>query len=383
MFKGFLLLLPYLEEYILDTTSKVNVGIVGTGTISSIYLQAPQKFAILNTVACADIDMERARAQAAKYHVPKACTVEELLADPDIDVVVNLTIPQVHAEISLAAIEAGKSVYSEKPLAINREAGRAILEAARQKNLRVGCAPDTFMGAGLQTCIKLINDGAIGQPVAATAFMPSHGPESWHPNPEFFYQPGSGPMLDMGPYYLTALISMIGPMRRVAGMARISFPQRTITSRPKYGSQITVNTPTHVSGLLEFAGGAQAMILTSFDVWANHLPRIEVYGSEGTLSVPDPNTFDGPVYLWQQSTGEWREIPLIHEYSQNSRGLGIADMAYAMRAGHAHRASGEMALHVLDIMQSFLESSEQSRFIELTTTCERPAPFSGKEVWDR
>lgn len=362
--------------------TRARVGIIGCGNISSIYLEAPQKFDILNIVACADIDMERARAQAAKYHVPKACTVEELLADPEIEIVINLTIPQAHAEISMAILESGKSAYGEKPLALDRDQGKTLLETARQKNLRVGCAPDTFMGAGLQTCIKLIEDGAIGVPVSATAFMAGHGPESWHPDPEFFYQPGAGPMYDMGPYYLTTLIAMLGPVQRVSGMTRISFPERTITSQPKHGNKIIVNTPTHIAGLMEFGSGAIGTIVTSFDTWTHHLPRIEIYGSEGSLSVPDPNTFGGPVRIWRVSEPQWEDVPLVHEYSHNARGLGVADMAHAMRANRPQRASGEMALHVLDLMQSFHESYQVGKHIDLTTTCERPASFPGTQVWE-
>jgi predicted dehydrogenase len=367
----------------LETRAKTNVGVIGCGKISSIYLEAPTKFDILNIVACADIDMERARAQAARYHIPKACTVEELLADPDIEVALNLTIPAAHAQIDMAAIEAGKSVYSEKPLALNREQGRSLLDAAQAKQLRVGCAPDTFLGGGIQTCIKLMNDGVIGTPVAATAFMVNHGPEHWHPDPDFYYQPGAGPMFDMGPYYLTALIAMLGPVRRVAGSTRITFPERTVTSQPKYGTKITVNTPTHVAGILDFAAGPIATIITSFDVWWHRLPRIEIYGTEGTLSVPDPNTFDGPVSLRLGREGQWRNVELTHGYTQNSRGIGLADMAHAMRSGRLHRANGAMAYHVLDIMQAFYESSDSDRYIELGSTCERPAPLpAGRYTWD-
>jgi predicted dehydrogenase len=367
----------------LETRAKTNVGVIGCGKISSIYLQAPATFDILNIVACADIDMERARAQAARYNIPRACTVEELLADPDIEIVLNLTIPAAHAEIDMAAIEAGKSVYSEKPLALNREQGRSLLDAAQAKRLRVGCAPDTFLGGGIQTCIKLMNDGVIGTPVAATAFMMNHGPEYWHPDPDFFYQPGAGPLFDMGPYYLTTLIAILGPVRRVAGSTRITFPERTITSQPRYGTKITVNTPTHVASILDFASGPIATLVTSFDVWSHRLPRIEIYGTEGTLSMPDPNTFDGPVSLRLGREEQWRNVELTHGYTRNSRGIGLADMAHAMRSGRLHRANGAMAYHVLDIMQAIHESSDSGRHIALSSTCERPAPLpEGRYTWD-
>jgi predicted dehydrogenase len=357
----------------------VNVGIVGCGNISGIYLEAGQKFDILNIVACADIDLERARAQAAKYGVPKACSVAELLADPAIEVVINLTVPGAHAEVALAALEAGKSVYNEKPLAIEREDAQRMLALAEQKGLLVGCAPDTFLGGGLQTCRALIDAGTIGVPVAATAFMLSHGPEGWHPNPDFFYQRGAGPMFDMGPYYLTALTTLLGPVRRVTGSAQISFPERTITSQPLHGTVIKVNTPTHVAGVLDFASGPVATIVTSFDVWGGEVPRLEIYGSLGSLSLPDPNTFGGPVRVRLAGEKEWREVPIAHGYTANSRGLGVADMAYAIRTGRPHRASGKLAYHVLDLMHAFHDASREGRHIDMASTMERPAALP--EVW--
>jgi predicted dehydrogenase len=352
-----------------------NIGIIGAGNISAIYLENGKVFDALNITAVADIDMDRARARAAEYGVPKACTVEELLADPAIQIVINLTIPDAHGPVALAALEAGKSVYNEKPLAVSREDARKMLEIAQAKGLRVGCAPDTFLGAGLQTCRKLIDDGWIGVPIAATAFMMSHGPESWHPNPAFFYQPGAGPMFDMGPYYLTAFVSLLGPVARVTGSARASFPERTITNQWNYGEKIPVNTPTHVAGIMDFASGAVATIITSFDVWGANLPRIEIYGSEGTLSAPDPNTFGGPVRVRRMGASEWSEVPLTHGFAKNSRGLGVADMAAAMRSGRPHRASGELAFHVLDLMHAFHDASREGRHVEVASGCPRPAPL--------
>lgn len=351
---------------------QTTVGIVGCGNISGIYLESPKKFPNIRIGACADIDLERAQAQAAKYGVPKACSVEELLADPEIEIVINLTIPAAHAQVGIAALEAGKSVYNEKPLSIAREDARRLLDVATSKRLRVGCAPDTFLGGGLQTCRQLIDEGAIGQPVGATAFMMSGGPESWHPNPDFFYQVGAGPMFDMGPYYLTAMISMLGPVQRVTGSARITREQRTITSKPLSGTVINVTTPTYISGVLDFASGPVGTIITSFDVHSAVLPRIEIYGTEGTLSVPDPNTFGGPVRLWQLSTNEWRDMPLTHAYTENSRGLGVADMAEALEQERPHRASGEMAYHVLDIMHAIHDASREGKHVMMTSSCDRP-----------
>ena len=353
----------------------VKIGIIGCGAISGVYFEAGKTFEILDIVACADLIPERAKAKAEQYQIPRACTPEELLADPEIEIVVNLTVPRAHFEVSLAALEAGKSVYSEKPLAVTREEGQRLLAAARERGLLLGCAPDTFMGGGLQTCRKLIDDGWIGEPVAAAAFMMSHGHESWHPDPEFYYQIGGGPMFDMGPYYLTALIHLIGPVRRVTGSARITFPERTITSQPKFGKKIQVETPTHVTGVMDFANGAVGTIITTFDVWAAQLPWIEIYGTEGSLSVPDPNSFGGPVAVRRAGADAWTPMPLTHGYTRQSRGLGVADMAYALRSGRRHRANGEMAYHVLEIMQAFLDASFESRHIELASTCERPAPL--------
>lgn len=359
----------------------VEVGVIGCGNISRTYLQVMPRFPILHVVACADVVAERAEERASEFGL-HAMTVEELLADPGIELVVNLTVPTAHAGVSLAALHAGKSVYSEKPLATNRDDGRRILELGREKGLRVGCAPDTFLGAGLQTCRRLIDEGAIGRPVAAVAVMAGHGPEGWHPNPEFFYQPGGGPLFDMGPYYLTALTSLLGPVRRVTGSATISFPERTITGKQRYGEKIKVNVPTHVAGVLDLAEGAVASLITSFDIWAAQLPRVEIYGSLGSLSCPDPNHFGGPVALRLAGETSWREVPAEGPYTENSRGLGVADMAYALRSGRPHRACGELAYHVLDVMEALQEASVLGRHIELESTCERPAPLpAGLPPW--
>jgi predicted dehydrogenase len=355
---------------------KMKIGIVGCGKISGIYFKGGKTFEILAIKACADLIPEKAEA-AAKEHGCRAMTVEELLADPEIQIVVNLTIPTAHYSVAMAAVRAGKSVYNEKPLSVTREQGRNLLAAARKKGVRVGCAPDTFLGGGLQTCRKLIDDGVIGNPVAATAFLVSHGPESWHPDPDFYYKTGIGPMFDMGPYYLTALTSMMGPVKRVSGSARITFPQRTIMSEPRKGTKIKVDVPTHIVGVMDFASGAIGTIIASCDVWSHHLPRMEIYGTEGTLALPDPNIFDGPVRCRRPSDakGEWPEMPLTHGHVENSRGIGVADMAYAIRSGRPHRASGELACHILDIMHGFEDASVAGKYAEMETAPERPAPL--------
>lgn len=352
---------------------QIKVGIIGCGNIAPQYIRGNAPFSSVRIAACADLDVERAQSFGREYGL-RACSMDELLADPEIDIIVNLTIPTAHLEVNLAIIEAGKHVYTEKPLALTREDGQRILAAAEKAGVRVGCAPDTFLGGGLQTCRKLIDDGWIGEPLNAVAFMAGHGPESWHPNPFFFYQFGAGPLFDMAPYYLTALMHMLGPVRRVSGTVRASMPERIATSEALYGQRIPVEVPTHVTSGLDFESGAVGTLITSFDVWRHNLPRIEIYGSEGTLSMPDPNTFGGPVRLWQVREGEWRDIPLLYS-NQISRGAGLADMAYGLLSGRPHRANGEMGMHVLDIMQSIVESSEAGQHVTLNTGVDRPAPL--------
>lgn len=356
------------------SVKKSKIGIIGCGNISGIYFQNCKGFDVLEVVGCADIVDERARVKADEYNC-KAYSVDEILADPEIDIILNLTIPKSHAEVALAALNAGKSVYNEKPLAITRENGRKILNLAQTKGLRVGCAPDTFMGGGIQTCIKLIDEGIIGEPVAATAFMTCHGHENWHPGPEFYYKVGGGPMFDMGPYYLMALVAMLGAVKRVTGSTRISFPERTITSEANFGTKIDVEVPTHIAGIMDFACGAVGTIITSFDIWSANLPCIEIYGTKGSLSVPDPNCFGGPVKLRLAGDSGWADVPLTHIYTENSRGIGLADMADAIRSGRPHRASGKLAFHVLDIMHAFHDSSDQGRHIDFESTCVRPKPL--------
>ena len=274
----------------------------------------------------------------------------------------------------MASLNAGKHVYVEKPLSLTREQGQTLLQTAKANTLRVGGAPDTFLGAGLQACRKVIDDGLIGEPVAATAFMLCHGHETWHPDPEFYYKPGGGPMFDMGPYYLTALVSLLGPITRIAGSAQKAFPERTITSQAKHGQTITVETPTHIAGTADFASGAVATVITSFDVWSSSLPPIEIHGTLGSLSVPDPNNFGGTVKVSRSGAG-WEDVPLTHGFAENSRGLGVADMAYAVLENRPARASGDLTYHVLEAMWGFLDSSEQSKYYTMQSTVERPAPL--------
>ncbi len=357
--------------------AKTGIGIVGCGNISGIYFKnLCTVFDNVEVKACADLVPERAEAKVAEYPKVQVSTLAEILVNPEIDIIVNLTTPPDHFGIAIQTVEAGKNVHTEKPLALTREEGRQLLRAAAENNVRVGGAPDTFMGGGIQTCRKLIDDGAIGEPIGAQAFMLNHGHESWHPDPEFYYKVGGGPMFDMGPYYLTALVSLLGPVKRVTGSARITFPERTIASEPKKGQLIDVEVPTHVTGVMDFASGAISTITTSFDVWGANVPWIEIFGSEGSLSVPDPNTFGGAPKIKRPGDKDWTEVPLSHGPLENSRGIAVADMAAAIQADRPHRASGELAYHVLDIMHAFHDASENGRHIDLESSCGRPAAMS-------
>jgi len=354
---------------------RTGIGIIGCGNISDIYFQSGTTFDNLRVVACADLIPARASEKARQHGVTRALTPAELVTDPEVEIVVNLTVPKAHAQVSMAAVEAGKHVYSEKPLASTREDARRLMDAAASAGVRVGCAPDTFLGGAHQTCRRLIDDGAIGEPVGATAFMLCHGHENWHPSPEFYYEAGGGPMMDMGPYYLTALINLFGPIRRLTGSTRITFPERTITSAPMSGRVLKVEAPTHLAGVMDFACGAIGTILTTFDVWHSTLPHIEVYGTEGSMLVPDPNGFGGSVRIRRAGDSEWRDEPLSHSYTVNSRGVAVADMAAAIECDRPHRASGTLAYHVLDVMEGFADSSAQGSHYVPGSQCDRPAPL--------
>jgi predicted dehydrogenase len=352
------------------------IGIVGIGTISGIYLKNLTGMfrKRVRVSAVTNRTRERAEAAAEEYHIPHVFgSPDELLNSPEVDIVLNLTQPPNHYAVALAAVKAGKHVYNEKPLCARREEARELLETATANKVRVGGAPDTFLGAGIQTCRKLIDDGWIGKPIAASAFMVCHGHEHWHPNPEFYYKTGGGPMFDMGPYYLTALVSLLGPIARVSGSAKKSFETRIITSEPLNGTEIQVDVPTHIAGTLDFAGGAVGTIITSFDGYRHTLPAIEIYGTEGSLRVPDPNSFGGPVYVSRFHAEAWSEIPLLKDYADNSRGLGLTDMAEAISEGRPHRASGELAYHVLEVMHGIHDASAQGTYYNLKSTCTRPA----------
>ena len=351
----------------------VGIGIIGCGNISGAYLTAARGFPILKVRAVADMNRAAAEARGAEFNVPVK-SVDELLADPEIEIVVNLTVPGAHVAVGLQAIAAGKHVHSEKPLGINLAEARTLIDAAAAKGLRVGSAPDTFLGGAHQTCRKMIDEGAIGQPIGGTAVFGTAGHERWHPSPAFYYLKGGGPMLDMGPYYITDLVNLLGPVKRVAGLTSRLRSERLITSQPLNGTKIPVEIATHVAGTVEFHSGALITIVMSFDIARHDHRPIELYGSEGAMSVPDPNWFGGQIETATAAMADWRAAPTLHAYANgNFRMLGAADMAQAIRTGRPHRASGALAFHVLEVMEAFQRSSDTGTHITIESRPERPA----------
>lgn len=355
----------------------INIGVIGCGNISGIYFEnLINTFQNTNVFACADINPQAAKDASEKWNVP-VLSVDEIFACADIQIILNLTIPAAHFDLCKRALENGKNVYVEKPLSLTFEQGCELVELAQSKGLLIGCAPDTFLGGGIQTCRKLIDDDFIGEPIGATAFMMCHGHESWHPSPEFYYKNGGGPMFDMGPYYLTALVSLMGNVVEVAGLTNKTFAKRTITSQPKFGEIIEVEVPTYVAGLLRFENGGIGNIITSFDTWNSTLPRIEIYGTKGTVIVPDPNTFGGPVLLSTLDGSGFKEIPLTHIYTDNSRGIGVSDMAQCILDNRTdNRASGQLANHVLEIMSAIHTASDEKIIYQMKTKINKPTPLS-------
>lgn len=360
-------------------TTKTKVGIIGTGAISTAYIKGFQRSQTLDLVACSDIYLDKAKAVAAQYSIPKALSVEELLADPEIEIIVNLTIPKAHAPVALQAIEAGKHVYTEKPFAVTLEEGRHVLERAREKGVLVSNAPDTFLGGAHQLCRKLIEEGAIGRPIAAFASFATRV-EAGDPGRDFMLQPGGGPMLDMGPYYLTALVNMLGPIQRVTGSAHNTFPERTVQHAGQE-RHVSVTIPTHLTGAIDFVGGAVATVVMSFDIpWGHDMPQLQVYGTEGMLNVPDPNLHGGPVKIRRTGT-EWEEV--AHPYEQvYFRGIGVEDLAYAIREGRQPRASGALAYHVLEAMLAFEQASTTGHHIDLQSKLEMPPLLPEERIWN-
>jgi predicted dehydrogenase len=349
----------------------VGVALVGAGVISTQYLTALSGFPDVRVLGIADLDVERARAAADAYGVPVAGDVASVLAVPEVEIVVNLTVPAAHAEVASAALRAGKHVYGEKPLALTTTEGAAMLRAATAAGVRLGCAPDTVLGTGLQTARKALDDGLIGTPVAAAATMVTPGHERWHPNPDFYYAPGGGPLFDMGPYYLSALVTLLGPVERVLGATSRARPTRTIGAGPRQGECVPVSVDTHVTGVLVHTGGALSTLLMSFDAVASVAAPIEVHGTLGSLVVPDPNRFEGTVQLRALGTSAWQPLPVSAGFLGAGRGYGLADLAVTPPTAEP-RASAALALHVLDIMQSLLEAARRGRAVRVRSTCQRP-----------
>ncbi|HWV21171.1 MAG TPA: Gfo/Idh/MocA family oxidoreductase [Devosia sp.] len=354
---------------------KVGIGIIGLGNISAAYLKASQDFPVLDIRAVADMNPAAAKARADEFGL-KAVDLDAIFTDPSIDIILNLTIPKAHVEVGLRAIEAGKHVYSEKPLGIVFAEGKKLVEAAKAKNLRVGSAPDTFLGGSHQTSRRLVDEGALGQLVGGTAYFMCPGHERWHPNPAFYYEAGGGPMLDMGPYYITDLVNLLGPVAKVSGFGTKLRDTRTITSKDRNGEIIPVHVATHVSGTLVFHNGAVVQVTMSFDVAGHKHVPLEIYGTEASLIVPDPNHFGGQIQLLEKG-GEWTDIATDMPYAEgNYRSIGLADMAHAILEGRPHRCNGDLALHVLEVMEAFETSSTSGRVIDITTPAERPAQLA-------
>ncbi|QQE12460.1 Gfo/Idh/MocA family oxidoreductase [Planctomycetota bacterium] len=355
-------------------TNPVKVGLVGCGIISDAYFQASQKLDPIDIVACADLKPEAAKAKAEQHNI-QAFTLDEIYEHPEIEIILNLTIPKAHTEVNLCALHAGKHVYLEKPLALSREEAAPVIALAESSNLRIGCAPDTFLGGAHQTCRKVIDENWIGQPLSGTAFMMCAGHESWHAAPDFYYKQGGGPLFDMGPYYITALINMLGPVTQVTALSSRATEQRTCTQPDIRGHKIDVEIDTHITALLQFQSGAIITMIMSFDVPLHSLPPIEIHGSLGSLSVPDPNFFGGEIKFSRKLTNEWANTPTAFPYNDNFRSIGLADMAAAIRSNRPHRASGKLAYHVLDVMCSITESAQQNKPITLSSTCDKPQAF--------
>ncbi len=371
-------------------TKDYGIGIIGCGNISTTYFSLAPLFKGLKVVGCADLNMDAAKARAKEFGVT-AQTIDELLANKEIDVVVNLTIPDAHYPVSKSILEAGKHVYSEKPLVLTLEQGEELRSLAKAKGLRVGCAPDTFLGGAHQLARNIIDSGKIGKITSGTAHVLGPGMEMWHPNPDFFFLPGGGPVLDMGPYYIANLINLIGPVRRVAALANMATPTRTISSKPRAGEVLEVKTPTNIHALLEFANGATITLSASWDVWAHRHANMELYGTDGAIFIPDPNFFGGKVEV----AGRDREIKEVAMWSHplavnnqtnaqggiaNYRTAGLADMVAAISEGRDHRCSLERTLHGVDVMTAILKSAEDGRFITLSTTCTQPAALGIEEA---
>ena len=368
----------------------MRIGLIGTGRISDVYLRNCAGFGGLDIVSCGSLNMDESRAKAAEFNVPRVAEPDQIIADPEIDIILNLTIPAAHAKISMAALDGGKPVYSEKPFVTDLEEGRRVLELAATKGLCVGNAPDTFLGGRWQTARKILDSGAIGTPTGVAAFVPTSGVERHHPNPDFYYAAGGGPLLDLGPYYLAAMVFLLGPIAQVAGMGRKRETERMIENGPRYGQMMPVEVDTHCLSLIAFESGVIGQMMVSFDVWESETPRLEIYGTNGTLCIPDPdpgdgaNIFQGPVWVRTRDTArwtmrprpkapaDWDVAPNTHGLNFDARGAGLAEMVQAIREDRAPRASGALGQHLCEVMQGMLDSPGLGRFVDIESHVERP-----------
>ncbi len=375
------------------TNMNFRVGLIGCGRISDIYLQTLAGIPGIEVVSCASLDINESRAKAAKHGIAKACSVDEIIEDSSNDYILNLTVPTAHALITRKALNAGKHVYSEKPFVTNLEDGQELLNLSKAQRLKLGNAPDTFLGNRWQTIRRLIDDGAIGRPTGVMVHVGTHGTERHHPNPDFYYGIGGGPLLDLGPYYLTAMVFCLGPISRVAGMTNRAFEQRQIENGPRHGEWMKVEVDTHTLSLLEFSSGVIGSMTTSFDVWDSEAPRLEIYGEEGVITIPDPNPvhganiFDGPIWLRTRETtrwpyqpppggrDEWQLIENDHGFKQDSRGVGLMDLVMAVRDDRPVRASGELAFHIFEVMDAINRANRDGQYQDIKSSCKRPKPL--------
>ncbi len=370
--------------------ANLGVGIIGCGSISATYLKLSPLFKGLEIRAVADINMDAANARATEFNV-RAESVDALLVADDIDVIVNLTIPEAHFDLTWRILKAGKHAYSEKPLVLSLEQGKTLRDLANAKGLRIGSAPDTFLGGTHQQARALIDENRIGRVIGGTCHIMSRGMEHWHPNPDFFFQPGAGPVLDLGPYYITNLIQLLGPVKAVCAMTAASFATRTISNGPRDGEEIPVDTPTNIHANLEFESGAIVTLSASWDIWKHTHPNMELYGSEGSMQVPDPNFFGGDIYLSEQN-GDLEAVPAAEHpfgipnevhgeiHQANYRTAGLADMIQAIGQDREHRCNIDLALHAVDVMTSILLSGEKQEWVHMSTTCSRPVPLTAADA---
>jgi predicted dehydrogenase len=356
----------------------VRVGVVGCGVISRHYAANAKAFDGFELVACADVDQVQARSLADEHGLEVA-SVEELIADPSIDVVLNLTPPAVHAAVISQALAAGKHVYTEKPLATDLADGFDLIAQAEERGLRIGCAPDIFLGGPYQAARALIDAGAIGEPLSVSAAFLGGAQERWHPNPDIFFADGAGPLLELGPYYIGAIVALLGPIQRVAGFASTKVVERRIEIGPRTGEVFHASTPTHTSAAMELLSGVTANLVASFEAGGQYICDLEIHGTEGVLALPDPNGFKGPVRR-RDGRGTWEDVPYTSRGAADARGIGLQDMVDSIAAGQPHRASGRLGLHVVEVARGILQSAVESRFVAIESRLEQPSPLPVAEA---